>query len=114
MDFIIYYIEIGIIANLVSLGLDFLIAIYLVSSLDYVEMRKVALNAEQTKTNYLIALHYLIPFYGIYLIIFQIILIQKYYDSTADSLEFMFNEMDKYKIFKRKVEKWKDLKSLNL
>lgn len=106
MDFIIYYIEIGIIANLVSLGLDFLIAIYLVSSLDYVEMRKVALNAEQNsgRTNYIALLHYLIPFYGVYLIIFQIILIQKYYDSTADSLEFMFNEMDKYKIFKRKVE----------
>ena len=102
MDFIIYYVEIGIIANLVSLGLDFLIAIYLVTSLDYVEMRKMALNAKQSKTNYLSILHYLIPFYGVYLIIFQIILIQKHFDSSADSLEFMFDEMDKYKIFKRK------------
>ena len=110
MDFIIYYIEIGIIANLVSLGLDFLIAIYLVTSLDYVEMRKMALNAEQTKTNYLSALHYLIPFYGVYLIIFQIIIIRKHFDKTADSLEIMYQELERYKIFKRKVDKWENLK----
>ncbi len=102
MDFIINYIAIGIIANIGTLVLDFGIGIYLVSQLDYVEMRKVAMNAEQIETNYLGILHYLIPFYGIYLIIFQIIIIQKYFNGTADSLEVMFDELDKYKIFKRK------------
>lgn len=102
MDFIINYIAIGIIANIGTLLLDLLIGIYLISQLDYVEMRKVAMNAEQSETNYLGILHYLIPFYGIYLIIFQIVIIHKYFDGTADSLELMFDELDKYKIFKRK------------
>lgn len=102
MDFIINYIAIGIIANIGTLLLDFVIGIYLISQLDYVEMRKVAMNAERVETNYLGILHYLIPFYGIYLIIFQIIIIQKHFNGTSDSLEVMFDELDKYKIFKRK------------
>lgn len=102
MEFIINYISIGVLVNIGTIVLDFLISIYLISQLDYVEMRKVAMNAEQDKTNYFGILHYLIPFYGVYLLIFQIIIIKKYFNNTADSLEVMFDELDKYKIFKRK------------
>ena len=105
MDFIIYYIEIGLIANAVVFGLDFFIALYLTLNLGYIELTKFTAIAEENKDkqNYWSILHFLIPFFSVYILIYELILINKYYNRTADSLETIFVELDKYKIFKRKV-----------
>lgn len=104
MDFIIYYIQIGLIANFVAFIFGVLITIYLTINLDMVEMRKLALISEQKREdfNYLNLLGYLIPFYELYLIIIKIILINKYYKRTADSVVYIIEEVEKYYLFRRK------------
>lgn len=107
MDFIIYYIQIGLIANFVAFILGVIIAIYLTINLDMVEMRKLALISEQKREdfNYLNLLGYLIPFFQFYLIIIKIILINKYYSRTADSIDYIIDEVEKQNLFRRKNEK---------
>ncbi len=107
MDFIIYYIQIGLIANFVAFIFGVLIAIYLTINLDMVEMRKLALISEQKREdfNYLNLLGYLIPFFQFYLIIIKIILITKYYEKTADSVVHIMEEVEKYYLFRRKNDK---------
>ena len=105
MDFIIYYIEIGLIANAIVFVLDFFIALYLTLNLGYVELSKFAAIAEENKDkqNYLSILHFLIPFFSVYVLFYELVLILKYYDRTAGSIETIMTELDKYKIFKRKM-----------
>ena len=104
MDFIIYYIQIGLIANFGAFILGVLIALYLTLNLDIVEIRKLALMLEQKREdlNYLDLLGYLIPFYKLYLIIIKIILINKHYNRTADSIDYIIDEVEKQNLFRRK------------
>lgn len=104
MEFLIYYVQLGLIANFVAFIFGVLIAIYLTLNLDMVEMRKLALISEQKREdfNYLNLLGYLIPFYELYLIIIKIILINKYYNRTADSIDYIIEEVEKYYLFRRK------------
>lgn len=103
MDYLLYYIEVGIIANVVAFVLEFIIGLYLVFSLGLVEAQKFALIAEENSNKYTFwsFLHFLIPFFLCYLVIIEIILIRKYFNGTANSLDFMLKELDKYKIFRR-------------
>lgn len=107
MDFIIYYIQIGLIANFVAFILGVIIAIYLTINLDMVEMRKLALISEQKREdfNYLNLLGYLIPFYELYLVIIKIILITRYYEKTADSVVHIMEEVEKHYLFRSKNER---------
>ncbi len=104
MDFIIFYAQIGLIANFVAFILGILIALYLTLNLDMVEIGKLALISEQKREdfNYLNLLGYLIPFYELYLIIIKIILVYKYYERTADSIDFIIDEVQKQNLFRRK------------
>lgn len=103
MDYLLYYVEVGLIANAISFALDFIIGLYLVFSLGLVETAKFEVIAEEnlSRSNLWVILHFLIPFFNVYLIIIQIILIRKYFNGTADSLDFMIKELDKYRIFRR-------------
>lgn len=103
MDYLLYYVEVGLIANAISFVLEFIIGLYLVFSLGLVEAQKFAGIAEENsgKSHFWGFLHFLIPFFPCYLVIIEIILIRKYFNGTADSLDFMIKELDKYKIFKR-------------
>lgn len=104
MDFIIYYIEIGLITNAIIFALEFFIALYLTLNLGYIELTKFTAIAEENKNkqNYWSILHFLIPFFSVYILFYELVLIHKHYNRTADSLETIFTELDKYKIFKRK------------
>lgn len=108
IDSIIMYIQLGIITNFVCIGVELLIGIYLMSQLDFVQLRKLAMLAEENSTdnkfNYLSLLqlvHFLLPFYNVYLTVVQIYLISKYFEKTAESADFVIKEIDKYKIFRR-------------
>lgn len=103
MDYLLYYVEVGLIANAVAFVLDFIIGLYLMFSLGLVEAQKFALIAEENSNKYTFwcFLHFLIPFFLYYLVIIEIILIIKYFNGTANSLDFMIKELDKYKIFRR-------------
>ena len=107
MDLLVYYIELGLVVNFVAFFLDLLIAIYLISLLDIVQIRKLAITAESKREEfkYINMLGYLIPFYILYLIIIKIILIRKYYNETADSIEYIIEELNKFSIFKNKGDK---------
>jgi hypothetical protein len=104
MDYIIYYIQIGLLANFIAFIVSILIAVYLTLNLDIVEIRKLALMSEQKREdlNYLDLLGYLIPFYELYLIIIKIILINRYYEKTADSIDYIIDEVQKHNLFRRK------------
>ena len=106
MDFLIYYAQIGLLANFGAFILSIFIAVYLTLNLDMVEIRKLAMISEQKRddVDYLNLLGFIIPFYELYLIIIKIILIRKYYDRTADSIEFIITETEMYSIFRRKNE----------
>lgn len=103
MDYLLYYIEVGLIANAVAFGLEFFIALYLVFSLGLIEGQKfMVLASEHSDDNVIWGLiHYVIPFFSTYLLVVQLILINKYFDKTANSLDFIVKELDRYKIFKR-------------
>jgi hypothetical protein len=103
MDFIIFYVQIGLIVNFIAFIISIFIAVYLIINLDMIEIRKLALISEQKREdfNYLILLGYVIPFYELYLIIIQIILINKYYERTADSIDYIIQEVEKQKLFGR-------------
>ena len=102
MEFIIFYIQVGLIANFIAFILSIFIALYLTLNLDIVEMRKLALISEQKREdfNYLNILGYIVPFYELYLIIIKIILIHRYYDKTADSIDYIIEEVEKSSLFK--------------
>lgn len=102
MEYIIYYIEIGIIANAIAFLLNIIMGIYLVATIGIVELAKLA-NAtrEEEGYNLLSLLHFFIPFFVVYLVIVEFLLIKKYFCSTAESIRFIIKELDKYKIFKR-------------
>ena len=103
MDFLIYYAQIGLLANFIAFILSIFIAVYLTLNLDMVEIRKLAMISEQKRdVDYLNLLGFIIPFYELYLMIIKIILIRKYYDRTADSIEFIITETEMYSIFRRK------------
>ena len=103
LDFIIKYIEIGIIVNFIALAIDLGIGVYIVAKMGLVETEKMAvIFQENERTNSLWSLlHLLIPFFNGFLIIIQIILIKNYFNGTATSVEVMLRKLDNYKIFKR-------------
>ena len=107
MEFLIYYVQLGLIVNFSALILGVIITIYLTINLDMVEMRKLALISEQKREdfNYLVLVGYLIPFYELFLIIIKIILINRYYEKTADSVVQIMEEVEKQNLFRRKNEK---------
>lgn len=102
MEYIIYYIEIGIIANAMAFLLNIIMGIYLASTIGIVELEKLAITTrEEEGYNFSSLLHFFIPFFVVYLVIVEILLIKKYFNSTAESISFIIKELDKYKIFKR-------------
>lgn len=104
MDYLIYYIEAGILANALMIFFEIGISIYLATGIGMVEIRKMAmhLDEEDKSFDFLNLLHYLIPFFMCYLIIMQIILIKKHFNGTAESIEEMLEQFENYKIFKRR------------
>lgn len=103
MEYIIYYIEIGIIANATAFLLNIIMGIYLVATIGIVELKKLAntTREEGVEYNFSSLLHFFIPFFVVYLVIVEFLLIKKYFNSTAESIRFIIKELDKYKIFKR-------------
>ena len=103
MEYIIYYIEIGIIANAIAFLLNVIMGIYLVATIGIVELEKLAITTREEEEGYnlLSLLHFFIPFFVVYLVIVEFLLIKKYFNSTAESIRFIIKELDKYKIFKR-------------
>lgn len=103
MEYIIYYIEMGIIANAIAFVLNIITGIYLASTIGIVELEKLAntTREEWVEYNFSSLLHFFIPFFVVYLVIIEILLIKKYFNSTAESIIFIIKELDKYKIFKR-------------
>ena len=103
LDFIIKYIVFGIIVNFIALVIDLIIGVYIVAKMGLVETEKMAvIFKENENTNSLWSLlHLVIPFFHGYLIIIQIILIKKYFNGTATSVEIMLRKLDNFKIFKR-------------
>lgn len=103
MDFLIQYIELGIIVNFLCIVPEIIIAIYLSLGIGLIEMDKYMIKIDEYKEkfNYYSFLHYFIPFYGLYLLVIQIYLVHKYFDETADSIDTIIKKLDKYKIFRR-------------
>lgn len=102
MDFLIYYIELGLIANCLAFIIDIIIAITLIIRIGFFEIQKLSeISKEYGKINLLVIFNYFIPFYIVYLLIIEISFIIKYYNKTADSIDFIVREVDKYKFIGR-------------
>ena len=98
----IYYIEAGLLANAVAFAIDLIIGVYLIIKMGLVETEKMAVLFKENDDSSIFGfIHLLIPFFQVYLIIIQIILINKYFKGTATSVEIMLRKLDHYKIFKR-------------
>ncbi len=103
MEFLIYYAEMGIIANAVAFIVDIILAIILILGIGFFENQKLAAISKQDLNgiNLLTIFYYLIPFYRVYLLIIKLYFIKKYYNKTADSIDYIIKKLDKYKIFRR-------------
>lgn len=101
MDYLLYYVEIGLITNALMFVLEFILVMFLTFSMNTFEVRKLAMIAEGDEYNLWSILHYFIPFFLVYLTIIEIILIVKYFNKTANSVEIIVKKLDNYKIFRR-------------